>query len=196
MSELQQVISLIESLRSDIANLTQKVENMDQRLTSVESMMKQMPLSVLQNRLAVGKFANSEPSTSQIPRRSLTSSSTPKLSTTDKKQEIYVRNLLDDNMVTLHFMYKYKKIAILHFKNEDTIRKVKESLIEELGNGEQGISKNELFLSRDRIGTTEELDESKSLQELSILGNQMLYVRGLEDFDLSNKSPSVLSSLR
>ena len=196
MSELQQVISLIESLRSDIATLTQKVECMDQRLTSVEIMMKQMPLSLLQNRLKAGKFANSEPSTAQISRRSLESSSTPKLSSNDKKQEIDIRKLLNNNMVTLHFMYKYKKIAILHFEKEDTIKKVKESLVEELGNGEQQISQNELFLARDRIGTSEELTDSKSLQELGILGNQMLYVRGLEDFDLASKSPSVLSSLR
>uniref|UniRef100_A0A7S4MGC1 Ubiquitin-like domain-containing protein n=1 Tax=Vannella robusta TaxID=1487602 RepID=A0A7S4MGC1_9EUKA len=89
---------------------------------------------------------------------------------------------MEVSLITLHFLYKYKKMAIIPFTPETTIADVKSKFSLELEKM-HSISIEKMQLSKKRLTSDESdtniLEDSCTLAELGFHGHQLLYCYGV-----------------
>ena len=154
---------LLAVFRSEMAKLMKVVIGIDERVRTIESMLRGEVTIVkneekLQERgcITPSLTQSSCPTTPVVVREkkgranSKNLSSLPTVSPLSVERREEIRKLLSQENVTLHFMNNYKKIAILTFEKETKIATVKQSLQNELTNGSSVPSFHEVILSKER----------------------------------------------
>lgn len=139
---------LIDVFKQEISRLMKVITGMDKRIKDIEAMLK----NVISEKTPKEKSmaSKSQAVLQSYPQAQNEKKGRQSFPILDKKEEIIKILNRNSDIVTLHFMNNYKKIAIITFVQEDTILTVKQRLQAELSQGNMQPQIGNIVLSLER----------------------------------------------